>query len=183
MKEPPMKTPSIVLCQSPLRPSRRADSSRQSAERRRNSDEGGLHPVRPIHPTPHPRKPDQPNKGAAFRVFGVFCGSALKKSHFFQTFSRTGFAGRTGSWTAPRLHVKINQKTMKPFSRAFLSALHRVFAGSSPEMNLVLFVWLLVVVLFLVSFPALRAGERSESARSAGKENFISKFPGAGMHL
>src|SRR6266853_767445 len=41
MKEPPMKTPSIVLCQSPLRPSRRADSSRQSADRRRNSDEGG----------------------------------------------------------------------------------------------------------------------------------------------
>src|SRR6266850_8302118 len=57
--------------------------------------------------------------------------------------------------------------------------------GSSPEMNLVLFIWLLVVVVvwFWPSFPALRAGERSEPARSAGKENFISIFPGAAMHL
>ena len=51
-------------------------------------------------------------------------------------------------------------------------------------MNLVLFVWLLVVVvLLLASFPSLRAGERSEPARSDGKENFISMCPGAGMHL
>src|SRR5882672_4025747 len=41
-------------------------------------------------------------------------------------------------------------------------------------MNLVLLVWLLVVVVLLrPSFPALRAGERSEPARSAGKEDFI----------
>jgi len=123
-----MKTPSIVLCQSPLRPSRRADSSHQSAERRRNSDEGGLHPVRPIHPSPNPWKPAQPNKGPTFRVFGVFRGPPPKKSHFPRTFSCNGCNGRTGSWTPPLLHVKINQKTMKPFSRAFLSALHRAFA-------------------------------------------------------
>ena len=101
---------------------------RESAERRRNSDEGGLHPVRPIHPSPNPWKPAQPNKGPTFRVFGVFRGPPPKKSHFPRTFSCNGCNGRTGSWTPPLLHVKINQKTMKPFSRAFLSALHRAFA-------------------------------------------------------
>ena len=50
-------------------------------------------------------------------------------------------------------------------------------------MNLVLLVCLLVVVVLWPSFPALRAGERSEPARSAGKENFILRFPGARVHL
>src|SRR5882724_6699736 len=51
-------------------------------------------------------------------------------------------------------------------------------------MNLVLFIWLLVVVVwFWPSFPALRAGSLRSPARSAGKENFISIFSGAAMHL
>ena len=51
-------------------------------------------------------------------------------------------------------------------------------------MNLVLFVWLMVVfVLFLRSFPTLCAGERSELAQNVGKEKFISKFSGPAMHL
>src|SRR5438445_13622343 len=51
-------------------------------------------------------------------------------------------------------------------------------------MNLVLFVWLGVVVVWLLPFfSALRAGECSEPARSAEKKDFISMFPGAAMHL
>lgn len=48
---------------------------------------------------------------------------------------------------------------------------------SSPEINLVLLDWLLVVIVVLVSFsPERSGGERSEPERSSGEKEYSINF-------